>query len=303
MNPPVAPTKPGEMPGSANGAPGSPACPNQPWTGALRSLPAAVRLLIAGFLVIVAAGYLVAVANVFYSHRFADGVPGMGIDDIRAVYGGLTVSAGSSSPVPSRMLTMIRTEMREYFRSDSDFEVLEAWLEGGGPEAGLDSGEGRNTPRRVLVRNCLRCHAVGGEGDISRTAPFGPDVMTVDYAGLRPLTAPPAAAPGSTTRAPPQYTIARLVLVSHQHMLSIPLFTLVVGLMFSTTRTSPVFRAVLTPMPMLAAAVDFAGWWISRSTGFGAIMVLAAGGAFGISFGVQILCTLLELWRPGRPRG
>ncbi len=59
-------------------------------------------------------------------------------------------------------------------------------------------------------------------------------------------------------------------------------------------------RSLLTPLPMLALMIDFAGWWLARlADGF--IYFIAAGGAiFGIVFGIQILAITVDLWRPGR---
>lgn len=268
------------------------------WTGALRALPASARLTITLFLAIIGSGYLVAVANIYHSHRLADGIPGLSIDDIRAIYGGLTVRGGPGAETPSRMLTMIRTSMREYIRTDADFSILETWLKAGGTETGLDEGDRRNTPRRVIIRNCLRCHAIGGEGDIAHTAPFGPDALTVDYTLIRHHAAPQPADPSGVVRAPPQYSIPRLVLFSHQHMLSIPVFTLIVGLMFSATRASAALRAFLTPLPMLSAALDFGGWWLSRLFEPLIYLIAGAGAVFGATLGLQILLIVFDLWLP-----
>jgi len=174
-----------------------------PWTGRLRSMPVGGRVMLTGFLIILGAGYLTAVLNIYHRHQLADGVEGMSIDDIRAVYSGLEIREGK--PIPSRMLTMIGTEMRQYFRSDADFDVLAGWLKKGGREPELDDGEGKRTPRRVMIRSCLRCHAQTAETEISQRSPFGPDEWDVDYAALSKFVSPTTTAPGDTTRAPPQY--------------------------------------------------------------------------------------------------
>lgn len=266
-----------------------------PWHGRLGGLPGPLRLTLAAFLAIIGTGYLVAVANIFHAHQLADGRPGLTLDDVRAVYGGLTVDR--KEPVPSRMLTMLRTSMRQYIEDDDEFLILENWLTAGGDAAGLDAGEGRKTPRRILVRNCLRCHAQTSSEEIARTAPFGPDDMTIDPAALAHLTATPPAAAGGTVRLPPQYTVSRLVLVSHVHMLSIPMFTLVLAALFHGSRMPRRARAALTPVPMVALVFDFAGWWLARvADGF--VYVLAGAGAvFGLAFGLQIVVVLVDLLR------
>ncbi|MFQ5410748.1 MAG: hypothetical protein ACE5EC_00565 [Phycisphaerae bacterium] len=266
------------------------------WRGLLGGIPPGARVMLTAFLLIIGAGYCVAVANIYHSHQMADGKEGMTIDDVRAVYGGLRVAEGEA--VPSRMLTMITGAMRQYIDSDEDFTILEDWLKEGGMEAGLDQGTGSKTPRRILILTCLRCHAQSTETEISQKSPFGPDDFDVDYAMLSSFASAGPAPTGEPIEAPPQYTIPRLVLVSHVHMLAIPVFTLIVALLFSMTRFPARPRAWLTPLPMMALILDFAGWWLARMAGSFVFVLLGAGAIFGLIFGFQILVVFIDLWRP-----
>jgi len=355
-------------------------------------LPVSARLVLTAFLAIVGAGYLVATANIYERHGMADGKPGLTVDDIRAVYSGMTVR--TSGPAPSRMLTMVSGAMRQYVSSEEDFATLTTWLKAGGSEAGLDgaterdakrqatrksdgaeegnargksitepdgapgsggagsakrqavgegtgadandgnenasekvsengNGDGKKngsgsekdgastkrkvkvrTARRVLVRDCLRCHSVGGEGDIAKRAPFGKDEFDVDYGMVAKYAAVPKGSAGERRRVGPQYDLPRLVLVSHQHMLAIPVFTLVVGGLFLCTRIAPRWRAVLLPLPMLASVVDFSGWWLARVNEGFVYAIAAAGAVFGAGLGLQIVLVVLDMWGVlGRRKG
>jgi len=267
------------------------------FTGILPTLPTGARIMLTAFLAIIGSGYLVAVANIYSRHQLADGKEGVSLDDLRAVYSGTTVAVDARE-LPSRMLTMIRGEMRQYFSSDASFSVLETWLKEGGSEAGLTKGEGKAAPKRVLLVDCMRCHAQSTETRISKEAPFGPDEFTIDYGLIsRFVSASKAESPGKV-RVPPQYTIPRLVLVSHQHMLAIPMFTLIVGLLFMTTRLPPTLRGVMTPIPMIAVLFDLSGWWLARVADPFVLVIAGAGGLFALSFGFQIFCVLVDLWRP-----
>jgi len=257
-----------------------------------------IRLTLTAFLAIIGFGYLIAIANIYHRHALADGKPGMSMEDIGAVYRGLTVAAGSEAP--SRMLTMIRGEMRQYLSSEADFFALENWLKAGAKFDGLDAGEGRHTPRKVIIRNCLRCHGQSTGTDISRRSPFGKDEFDVDPGMIARFTSAPTAQPGGHAQAAPQYSIPRLVLVSHQHMLSIPLFTLVVALLFAMTRLPAGLKHSLTPVPLIALIFDFGGWWLARLSDIGVYSLAAAGALFGLVFGVQILVVAVDLWRPPR---
>lgn len=279
--------------------------------GGLARLPAGLRLMIGTFVVIIGCGYLSAVANVYYSHRLADGTEGLGLGDIRAVYGGLRAGdAKAGGAATSRMLTMVRGAMRQYFDSDEDYAILEKWLVAGADPAGLDAGEGRQTPRRVLIRSCLRCHAVSTGSEIARKAPFGQDEFDADAAMLARFTGAGGANAAATGDAigdptdkrdhlaPPQYDVPRLLLISHQHMLAIPIFTILIGGLFALTRWPAWFRAVLVPLPMLATLLDFSGWYLARVWSGGAWLIAVMGGVFGLALGVQILAILIDLARP-----
>lgn len=263
-----------------------------------RSWPAGVRLMLTAFLVIIGVGYLFAVANIYLQYEMVDGKPGMSMNDLRAAYSGLTVRRSKDAEIPSRMLTMLRTSMRQYVDDDRDFNVLESWLTKGGTKAGLAEGGTKRTPERAIILNCLRCHAKSADTDISKKSPFGPDEFTVDYEMIRPFLPKEGAADREWVHVGPQLTTPRLVLVTHMHMLSIPIFTLIVGGLFACSRFPRRPRAWLTPVPMLAVLFDFAGWWIARGVPSAVYMIAAAGAVFGVVFGLQLIVVLIHLWRP-----
>lgn len=273
----------------------------QRWTGILAALPGGGKVMLTIFLAIIGSGYLVAVANIFYSHQMADGKEGVTLDDLRAVYSGMEVLA-EEKEIPSRMLTMVRGEMRQYFSSDANFAVLETWLKDGGKKEALDKGESKKTPNRVILIDCMRCHAQSTATEVSKESPFGPDEFTVEYDMISRYVTPKKKDAAGMVQTPPQYTVPRLILVSHQHMLAIPVFTLLVGLMFLTTRMPPGLKGVLTPLPMLAVLLDFVGWWAARSMEPFVLVIAAAGGLFGITFGIQLIWVVIDMWRPPTPR-
>lgn len=252
--------------------------------------------MLTAFVAIIGVGYITAVLNIRYSHAMADGVEGLSLDDVRAVYSGLTVDR--SAPMPSRMLTMIQTSMREYIGTEAEFDILAAWLEAGGTQAGLDDGEGKRTPRRIIMRRCLECHAQNMGKKIAQTAPFAPDDFDVDYSMIAKFSSPGEPTTGDAVRLPPQLQVPRLILVSHIHMLAIPVFALIVGVLFAMTRLPPGPRSLLTPIPMITLMFDFAGWWLARQADVFVYVIVTAGGLFGLVFGVQLIVIIVDLWRP-----
>lgn len=267
--------------------------------GLLATLPTGAKLMLTAFLAIIGFGYLIAVANIFSHHALADGKEGLSLDDLRTVYSGIDVPAKADGEIPSRMLTMLRGEMRQYTSSDAHFSVLEDWLRKGGKEAEIEMGEGKVTPKRAMLLDCMRCHAQSTGTQIAKEAPFGPDEFTIDYAMLASFITPAKSSESeSTVRVAPQRTLHRLILISHQHMLAIPMFTLVVGLMFLVTRWPPGLRHVVAPIPMLVLVADFASWWLARIAEPFIYIIAAAGGLFGAAFGFQLLAVVIDMWRP-----
>ena len=194
---------------------------------------------------------------------------------------------------------MIRSAMRQYISDDADFATLETWLKRGAKSEEFDAGDGKKTPRRVIERNCLRCHAKSTGSEISRHSPFGPDEFDVDTAQIAKFASPrQAKSDGHASTMPPQYDLPRLILISHMHMLSIPLFTLAVGTLFWFARLPRTVRQLLLPIPMIALVMDFGGWWLAPTLPLGVYLILAGGAAYGGVFGFQVLAVAIDLWRP-----
>lgn len=267
----------------------------------LHALPTPLRVTLTAFLAMIAAGYGFALLNIYHRHAGADGAPGLTLDDLRAVYAGVDRSRSEMSVVPSRMLRMIEGSMRQYVADDADYAILHEWLANGAASAELDRKQGNRSPRRVLALNCLRCHATDSDSEISKRAPFGPDQLTIDEAQIARFTATTTTNAAGEIRIGPQ-DAGHLILITHAHMLSIPLFTLVVGALFWLTPAPPRLRALIMPVPMCALMVDFAGWWLARAAGGFVWFIVAAGAAFGVAFGLQLLAVVVALWRVP-PRG
>ncbi len=278
--------------------------------------PAAGKWLATAFLAIVGFGYLAAVANMFHQHQLADGVPGLSIDDLRAAFHGVEVQDDpgdeASSAPKSRFMEMVEPggDMRKHLTKGGEPAVrtLEKWLRNGATrenftKAGI-AQEGDPSPADVVASNCLRCHnADGGE---KADTPYGEDLFDVDYDMIFVYAAPGTAK--QTTEATPgePRTIgpnseAHLFLVTHIHMLSIPVFTLIVSALFLLTGNCRGIRGLLTVAPMFSLCVDFSSWWLARwAEGF-IYAIAAAGAVFGATFGLQILSVTWAIWfgRPG----
>ena len=70
------------------------------------------------------------------------------------------------------------------------------------------------------------------------------------------------------------------------------MFTFVVGVLFLMTGIPQSVKLLIGPLPMLAVLLDISGWWIARFVEPFIYVIGAAGGLFGATYALQILCVL-----------
>ncbi|HEY3243022.1 MAG TPA: hypothetical protein VGM03_06685 [Phycisphaerae bacterium] len=288
----------------------------------LRSLPIAARLMLTMFLMMIGSGYLMALGNLYYRFEFADGKPGLSLDDFRAHFHGLDVAAetaprasGATGGVAkSRMLEMVEPgrKMHRYLAKGGDPAIrsLIGWLKAGAQRdtfetAGTSADPDDPSPSRVILKQCLRCHNVdSGE---KQDTPYGPDLFTVDYDMVYKFAAPGTgkgvalATAGSTAEgAPaehvPAQALDQLFLVAHIHMLSMPVFTLIVGGLFLMSGRKCTTRGAIAVLPMAAMFIDFASWWLARESLLFVHVTNVMGAVFGLFLAVQMIAVLGALW-------
>ncbi len=278
----------------------------------LALLPTSARLLVTLFLALVGFGYLAALSNLYNRHQSADGLEGLTLNDVRATFHGLQTAADAATATTesrSRMMELVEPggEMRKHLTKGGSGAVraLENWLHRGALESefGLRGIIEPDDPsaQAVIERHCLRCHNAD-DGEKADT-PYGSDLFAADHAMVYVYAAPGTAharvAPSSDEREPkvigPQAT-AHLALITHIHMLSVPVFTLIVSGLFLMTGVNPRLRGVLAVIPMLALGVDFAGWWLARVVEPFIYVIPAAGATYGAALALQIVTVVCSLW-------
>lgn len=283
----------------------------------LGSLPLGAKVTLTAFIVLMAAGYLVGVTNIYVHHSEADLEPGLGPGDLLAVYHGLDKEVpADQEPPKSEMLRRVEPggNMRKYLERGGEEAVrtLIGWLEAGAREEdftreGLFVPEDPS-PRDVLAESCVRCHNAR-DGD-KKDVPYAEsrdDLPTYDLVRgeALPMRLPPGLvddASGPRTIRIEPISVERLVQVTHVHIISIPVFALAVAVLFFLSSASPRVKAILGPIPMLGVCLDVASWWLARPIAPFALVVGAAGAIFGTSLALQMLLVLKSLWldRPGR---
>ena len=273
----------------------------------LSQLPLSAKLLLTLFLGIVGPGYLFGTANIMLQHQDADLEPGLTLDDLRRTFHGIekTVTPDAEVTVHSEMLKQVSPdgEMREYLENGGDPAIrsLIGWLEAGAKEDGFAKAgvpqAGDPSPQAVIKAHCIECHNADG-GDMedlpfAKTGEAEPEYALVMEAA-EPEFETHESGP-QTLKLPPTST-KQLVQITHVHILSIPVFTLLVGLLFLMTGFSEKIKLVLGPLPMLAVVLDIGSWWAARFVEPFIYVIAASGAIFGAAFALQILAILASMW-------
>lgn len=276
-------------------------------------LPLSAKVLLTLFLLVVGPGFLVASANIYLQHRDADLSPEMTIDDLRRTFHGLEkeVTPEATILVNSTMLEQIRPggDMREYLEPGGEpaIRALTTWLEAEAKEDDFTVTDlaqaGDPSPKDVIAKYCVECHNADG-GD-NEDLPFAasmddPVEFKLVAEASKPEITKQQEGPQRLTLAPKG--IKQLVHVTHAHILSIPVFTLIVGVLFLMTGLGPQWKLFLGPLPMLATTLDISSWWLARPFEPFIYVIAASGAIFGTAFGLQILCILLSMWFGSRSR-
>jgi hypothetical protein len=272
----------------------------------LRDLSLAARITLTAFLFVVGCGYLVALAKIYTTHHAADGVPGMSLDDLRAVYHGLDRTVTGAPPaLPSPMLKQVSPggKMRKKLLKggESAERALVTWLKQGAKvetfaQAGL-AQQGDPSARQVIADRCIECHnsATGEE----RETPYA------DTAEAEPRfdlvarkSTPPVVTASESTRVLhfERMNTLDLLQVTHAHIITIPLFALVIAVLFLHTGLGSRMKLLIAPLPLLATCVDLGCWWLARPWEPAIYGIAAAGLVFGVALALQMLCVLGSTW-------
>jgi hypothetical protein len=273
----------------------------------LARLTPPAKLLLTLFLLIVGPGYLFGTANIFFQHQGADLEPGLTVDDLRRTFHGMEkrVAADAKTSVNSTMLEQVRPggDMREYLEEGGEPAVrgLLTWLEDGAKEASFSQAglaqAGDPAAREILAAHCITCHnADGGEMEDVPFAATAEGQPT--YALVMEVAKPEYEQTGSEPQTLVLAPTGRkeLVHITHVHILTVPVFTLIVGVLFLMTGLGARAKLLIAPLPMLAVLLDISSWWIARFAEPFIFVIAASGAVFGAAYGLQIVCVLGSMW-------
>jgi len=198
----------------------------------------------------------------YTSHQGHDGRPGVSIEDIADTYYG--------NRSGTRLEAAIRGPMSGYIQTE-DRAIIVKWLKNGATQQGYIS-----QIHPILEKTCLNCHIPESGLDI-------PNLST--YSGIQ------AVAQVDTGE-----SIHTLVKLSHIHLFGVGLVLFVLGHIFILSILPRWIKYPLIVMPFLAIFTDILSWFLTKWDPFYAYTVVIAGGLLGLSFSLQILISLYQLW-------
>jgi hypothetical protein len=297
----------------------------------LRDLPAEVRLVLAVFLVLTAAGYVAALAQVhFQSAGPGELLPGP--NRVRDTY------AAPAEPERSRIELVLERDsgpfngtgsMRPAFTTRS--HGWDALIRGLSPDEFRVLTEQREGERLALlawVRRGADRAAYDRDdaplGDELAGQPITPD-LTVgpsrfrvrslierrcttchsetgreDRARLAPLNTYDRLKPYTEVRPSTLMPLPKLVQTTHVHLFGFALLYAATGTLFCFTPVPRGMKFAVAPLPLVAQGADIACWWLARWESAFAWGVLVGGAVAGVGLAIHVLAVLAELAGPRR---
>ncbi len=235
------------------------------WKESLRlgTLPFATKVIVTLFLVLTGFGYLLGFTNIFLTYSPVDGKPGLSLKDVSlSFYGSRDKTALEKS---------IDGSMKQYFKTDGEYQIVKDWVQDGASEEAWDS-----EIKPIMDVSCSTCHsaemAVAGR-------------VTVEYSDVEELLAQDTGKPWG-----------RVVSTAHTHLLAITPFVFLLIFVFSFTSYPAILKNAVSIFALGAIFLDIGSWFLAKFAPLLGILVLVGGMALGLSFGLLVLLPLYDLW-------
>ena len=220
------------------------------------------KLLYSSFLLLAGLAYLMALAYLYTSFDNIDGKPGLSVEDIAENYYGNRSGTRLESAIRGPMAGYIETEQRSH---------IVKWLKSGAPKQAF-----ARTVQPILNERCVKCHSAKSGLDI-------PDFTS--YEGVKQVA-----------NVDTGVSLHSLMKVSHIHLFGIGLVALGIGLIFRFALLPSWFQHTLTLLPFVAIFTDIAAWFLTKWDPVYAYTIIIAGGLLGLSWALQILISLYQIW-------
>ena len=228
------------------------------------ALPLSTRMVYTMTLLVLGTGYMFAMLQVFFTHAGLDGNPkNISAEDIRIAYHGSESDTRLEKALKGPMSEMLPAEERA---------VIFKWVKGGSTQ---DAYEKDVKP--VLESRCLACHD-------GKTNPHLPNLSNFD--GISKVVAKDSGA-----------TIPTLVRVSHIHLFGLTFIFFIVSSIFTHAYMRPLWiKCVVIVLPYLSILTDIFSWYLTKWIPGFAWFIIGSGALMGLSFMVQWVVSMWQMW-------
>jgi len=191
-----------------------------------------LKVLFTGYLCVVAIGYVMALAQILFTHGMADGKFGLSVDDIVYSYYG-----NRSGTMLEKMLN---GPMKDKVGNEGRFRIIQ-WVRDGAGESEFRT-QGIDV---IFKKNCLGCHSAEA------------DMGLPDFSQFKNIK--------ERTKVDTGATFKSLIRVSHIHLFGIAFIFFFVGLIFIMSKHVPLgLKTAAIAMPFLSQLMDITSWWLTK---------------------------------------
>ncbi|MDD2768567.1 MAG: elongation factor-1 alpha [Methylococcus sp.] len=227
----------------------------------LSNLGTPVKLLFSGYLIVVAIGYALAMAQILFTHGMADGKFGLSIEDIVYSYYGNR----SGSVLEAKL----NGSMKANAPDEARFQIIQ-WVRDGASENAY-----AKQIKPLFEAHCTACHnADSGLPDFSQFENIKTRAQSDEGA-----------------------TFSSLARVSHIHMFGIAFIFMFVGMIFALASGVPCkLKCAAILMPYIFLLLDITSWWLTKLDPHFALLVVMGGGGLAMAFVFMWVVSMYEMW-------
>jgi hypothetical protein len=227
------------------------------------ALPLSMRMVYTMTLLVLGTGYMFAMLQVFFTHAGLDGNPkNISAEDIRIAYHGSTSDTRLEKALKGPMSEMLPSEERA---------VIFKWVKDGSTKEGYEQ-----VVKPIVESRCQACH--------DGSNPHQPTL--INYEGISKVVAKDTGA-----------TIPTLVRVSHIHLFGITFIFFIVSSIFAHAYMRPLWlKCVVIVLPFLSILTDIFSWYLTKYFPGFAWFIIGSGALMGISFTIQWVVSMWQMW-------
>lgn len=225
-------------------------------------LPLSMRMVFTMTLLVLGTGYLFAMIQVVSVHANRDGDPMLSAADLRIAYSGKAGGTRLESALNGPMQGMLPPEERQ--------NIL-TWVHDGASQQGYDS-----KVKAIMDSRCIACH--------NGSNPHQPNLTNFDEVA-------------KLVTKDEGMSISTLVRVSHIHLFGITFIFFIVSSIFAHAYMRPLWlKCVVIVVPFLTILMDITSWYLTKLWPGFAWMVIGSGALMGISFTIQWVTSMYQMW-------